>query len=344
MAGTGSVHLRDGAILSVRDLHVEYQGKRRGQTVSAVAGVSLDVMAGETIGIVGESGCGKSSLGRAILQIPPPTSGSVLFRGRELTETTGEELRSMRSDLQMIFQDPISSINPRRTVANVVGEGLDVHGMTADRKERIDRALSEVGLDPLVVSERRAVHFSGGQCQRIAIARALAMEPSMIVCDEPVSALDVSIQAQILNLLADLRQERSLSLIFISHDLGVVQQISDRVMVMYLGKVCEVASAQNVFGVATHPYTKVLVDAIPLPDPRIEAKGISVVGEMPSPTAPPSGCRFHTRCTFAQDVCQQVEPTLRAIGDDHYVACHFADDMTVGVDIGRRSVDVPPSS
>ncbi len=326
MAGTGTIHLRDDALLSVRDVHVEYRSRRtQGRAISAVAGISLDARAGETLGIVGESGCGKSSLGRAILQIPRPTAGSVTYRGVELTELSGEELRAMRSELQMIFQDPSSSLNPRRRVADVVAEGLDIHGVRDDRQARVERALTAVGLDPRVVSGRRSTQFSGGQCQRISIARALVMEPSLIVCDEPVSALDVSIQGQILNLLDDLRRELGLSLIFIAHDLAVVQQISDRVLVMYLGKTCEVAPAGRIFDLATHPYTSVLVDSIPQPDPRIRSAGAAVTGEMPSPMNPPSGCRFRTRCPFAQERCAAEEPELREIGPDHYVACHYAE-------------------
>ena len=325
MAGSGSAHLRDGALLSVRDVRVEYPNRRAAdRPVSAVAGVSLDVLRGEILGIVGESGCGKSSLGRAILQVPRPTSGTVVLDGVDLTTADRQQLRAMRSRIQMIFQDPISSLNPRRTVGDVVAEGLVIQGKTANRKERVDEVLRSVGLDPDVVAGRRAVNFSGGQCQRIGIARALAMEPSVIVCDEPVSSLDVSIQAQILNLLEKLRNELSLSLIFIAHDLAVVQQISDRVLVMYLGKVCEIAPADNIFEMAEHPYTALLVDSILDPDPRSKPKGIPVRGEMPSPSDPPSGCRFRTRCPIAQEICAQEEPRLRQISDGHFVACHFA--------------------
>jgi peptide/nickel transport system ATP-binding protein len=324
MAGTGTAHLRDGdAVLRVEDLVVEFPIDRH-HSVSAVAGVSFDVMPGETLGIVGESGCGKSTTGRAILQIETPTSGSVRFEGRELTDMAFEELRSARTKIQMIFQDPISSLNPRRRVRDSVKEPLDIwdRGSGPERYDLVDRLLEHVGIDPERAAESRPHQFSGGQCQRISIARALVLDPTLIICDEPVSALDVSVQAQVLNLLEDLKAEYGLTLIFIAHDLAVVKNISDRVAVMYLGKLCEVASSDDLYGRPAHPYTNVLVDSIPVPDPEVAVADTVVTGEPPSPVDPPSGCRFHPRCPAADEICTTTEPTLESIGDGHFVACH----------------------
>lgn len=324
MAGSGTAHLRggDNVVLSVSDLVVEFPAAK-GKTVHAVSGVSFDVLEGETVGLVGESGCGKSTTGRAIMQLPAPTSGSVRFDGTELTTLSPDALRKTRTRLQMIFQDPISSLNPRRKVRDIVAEGLDIWGFEGNIEDAVNNVLDSVGLDPELVGDRRPHEFSGGQCQRICVARALVMDPRIIICDEPVSALDVSIQAQILNLLEAMKQRYGLTLLFIAHDLAVVKNISDRVVVMYLGKVCEVAPPDLLFSSPRHPYTELLVESIPVPDPRRGRSPRQLPGELPSPLSPPSGCRFRTRCPRAADVCTQEEPQMRAIDDDHFVACHF---------------------
>lgn len=325
MAGIGDAHLRgDDVLLRVDDLVVEFRAAR-GQTVHAVSGISLDVARGETLGLVGESGCGKSTTGRAILQLPPPTSGSVRYDGQELTTLSTSDLRSVRTKLQMIFQDPISSLNPRRRVEDLVAEGLDIWGIgdKAERQKRVDELLETVGLDPDVARGRRAHQFSGGQCQRISIARAVATDPDLIVCDEPVSALDVSVQAQILNLLEDMKDRYGLTLVFIAHDLAVVRNISDRVAVMYLGRLCEVGDPDELYRNPAHPYTAALLSAIPVPDPTRQAhERVTIDGEIPSPLAPPSGCRFRTRCPRADEVCAAEVPVMRKVGDDQFVACH----------------------
>ena len=294
--------------------------------MSAVAGISLDVVEGETLGLVGESGCGKSTTGRALIQLPPPTSGKVQFDNVELTSLKGNDLREMRPRMQMIFQDPISSLNPRRRVGDIVAEGLEIWkiGDAASREAKVDEVLSAVGLDPAITKRRRPHEFSGGQCQRISIARAVATEPKLIICDEPVSALDVSVQAQVLNLLEDLKHRYGLTLMFIAHDLAVVKNVSDRVGVMYLGKLCEVAGADTLYARPAHPYTDILLKSIPVPDPTVRSDPSSrIEGEIPSPVFPPSGCRFRTRCPRAQDRCALEEPIVRAIEPDHFVACHF---------------------
>ncbi len=333
MAGTGNAHLRDGdAVLRVEDLVVEFPIGRTG-TVSAVAGISFDVMPGETLGIVGESGCGKSTTGRAVMQIEKPTSGSVVFRGTDLTELSFNELRLARTKIQMIFQDPISSLNPRRKVRDSVKEPLDIwdRGTEAERSQLVDRVLENVGIDPHRAAESRPHQFSGGQCQRISIARSLVLDPTLIICDEPVSALDVSVQAQVLNLLEDLKAQYGLTLMFIAHDLAVVKNISDRVAVMYLGKLCEVASADDLYGRPAHPYTHVLLDSIPVPDPEVDVAGTSITGEPPSPVNPPSGCRFHPRCPRADELCISTEPIMRPIADGHFVACHHPLETSVSI-------------
>lgn len=326
MAGTGTAHLRerDDVVLRVEDLTVEFP--TAAGTVHAVSGISLDVRAGETLGLVGESGCGKSTTGRAIMQLPPPTSGRVLFEGRDLAALSGQELREVRTRLQFIFQDPISSLNPRRKVKDIVAEPLRIwkRGTEAERQQRVAEVLDAVGLDPAVASEKRPHQFSGGQCQRISIARSLVMEPTLVICDEPVSALDVSVQAQILNLLEDMKERYGLTLIFIAHDLAVVKSISDRVAVMYLGKICEVGTPDELYATPSHPYTAALLRSIPIPDPTVPpAQSGLLTGDLPSPLDPPSGCRFRTRCPNAQERCALEEPQMRAIGDEHYVACHF---------------------
>ncbi|HWL44620.1 MAG TPA: oligopeptide/dipeptide ABC transporter ATP-binding protein [Ilumatobacter sp.] len=346
MAGTGKAHLRDDAddiVLRVDDLVVEFPiGRRAGRrkvVVSAVAGISFDVRKGETLGIVGESGCGKSTTGRAVMQISRPTGGSVVFEGADLTALPAEVLREARTRIQMIFQDPISSLNPRRKVYDSVREPLDIwgRGTDAERATLVDEVLEHVGIDPERAAESRPHQFSGGQCQRISIARALVLDPSLIICDEPVSALDVSVQAQVINLLEDLKAQYGLTLIFIAHDLAVVKNISDRVAVMYLGKMCEVGSSEALYSEPAHPYTEVLLNSIPVPDPEHEAVAVDLDGELPSPVNPPAGCRFHTRCAYADEVCQTSEPVMRQVGDagrDHYVACHHPLVPAVAVAVG----------
>jgi peptide/nickel transport system ATP-binding protein len=326
MAGSGTAHLRDpdAVMLRVEDLTMEFD-LGGGRKVHAVSGISLDVAPGETLGLVGESGCGKSTTGRAILQLPPPTSGHVYLDGTDLTSLEGKGLRRMRTDLQMIFQDPISSLNPRRRVGEVVAEPLRVWG-PKDKQEQerlVDDMLEAVGIDPATARPKRPHEFSGGQCQRISIARSLVMSPKLIICDEPVSALDVSVQAQILNMLEDLKAKYGLTLVFIAHDLAVVKNISDRVAVMYLGKLCEVSESDEMYARPAHPYTNLLLGSSPVPDPSsVVDESMVVEGELPSPLDPPSGCRFRTRCPLADEVCVQEEPQMRAVGPDHYVACH----------------------
>jgi len=342
MAGTGKAHLRHRAdgdvVLRVEDLVVEFPIGRHGR-VSAVAGISFDVLRGETLGIVGESGCGKSTTGRAVIQITRPTSGVVEFEGTDLTRLPASDMRAARTRIQMIFQDPISALNPRRKVRDSVKEPLDVweRGTPAERDKVVDDVLENVGIDPARAAESRPHQFSGGQCQRISIARALVLDPSMIICDEPVSALDVSVQAQVINLLEDLKAQYGLTLIFIAHDLAVVKNISDRVAVMYLGKLCEVADSDVLYAAPAHPYTRVLLDSIPVPDPEYAPIDVDISGELPSPVNPPSGCRFHTRCPRADGVCVSTEPIMRQVGSpglDHFVACHHPLVDAVPVSVG----------
>lgn len=327
MAGSGTAHLREGdALLRVEHLVVEFPVGRSGLKVHAVSDLSIDVRRGETLGLVGESGCGKSTTGRAILQFPRPTDGSVVFEGTDLTELAGSSMRERRPKLQMIFQDPISSLNPRRKVGEIVGEPLNIwkRGTAEERRQVVAETLEAVGLDPEVAMDKRPHEFSGGQCQRICVARALVLDPDLIICDEPVSALDVSVQAQILNLLEDLKAKFDLTLLFIAHDLAVVKNISDRVAVMYLGKLCEVGPPDVIYEQPAHPYTAALLDSIPVPDPtvRLDA-GEHLGGEIPSPVTPPSGCRFRTRCPRAQPRCAEEEPQMRRVADGHHMACHF---------------------
>ena len=325
MAGTGKAHMRpDGdVILTVEDLTVEFKvGKDK--IVKAVSGISFDLIRGETLAVVGESGCGKSTLGKAILQLPKPTSGSVNFLSQELTTLPKKELRDARPAMQMIFQDSISSLDPRLPVSEVIAEPLRVwnKGNQVEIDAKIDELLNAVNLDPAEVRDRRSYEFSGGQCQRISIARSLTLDPTMIICDEPVSALDVSVQAQILNLLQDMKDRYGLSLIFISHDLAVVKAVSTRVMVMYLGKVCEVAPPDELYMNTRHHYTKALVGSVPIPDPDRPIQAGLIQGEPPSPLNPPSGCRFRTRCPAATEKCAAEEPQLREVAVGHFVACH----------------------
>jgi peptide/nickel transport system ATP-binding protein len=326
MAGTGKAHLRANGdvLLRVEDLVVTFPVGRTGLVVNAVSGISLDVLRGETLGLVGESGCGKSTTGRAIMQLPRPSAGSVSFEGRELTTLPTKVMREARTRMQMIFQDPISSLNPRRKVRDIVMEPLTIwkRGDASSRSAVVDQTLEEVGIDPARAAESQAHQFSGGQCQRISIARSLVLDPSLIICDEPVSALDVSVQAQVLNLLEELKARHGLTLIFIAHDLAVVKNISDRVAVMYLGKLCEVAPSAELYRAPMHPYTNALLASIPVPDPLTAPSAVQVVGEPPSPVLPPPGCRFHPRCPAATDVCTTDEPQLRELAPGHFVACH----------------------
>ncbi len=402
MAGSGTAHLGapEDALLRVENLHVRFPSGRG--TVYAVTDVSLDIRRGETLGLVGESGCGKSTTGRAIMQLPPPTEGQVIYDGRDLTRLKGENLRSLRPKLQMIFQDPISSLNPRRRIEDIVAEGLRIwapsqstpialaswgllgfgalallasvlglvggvgaflgilallagggfaaahaagFGQSADPgiTAKVDEVLEAVGLDPVAARGRRPHQFSGGQCQRISIARAVVTEPDLIICDEPVSALDVSVQAQILNLLEDLKARYGLTIVFIAHDLAVVKNVSDRVAVMYLGRMCEVGPPDVIYAQPAHPYTALLLDAIPEPDPdHRDRERTPLVGELPSPLAPPSGCHFRTRCPRADALCAAEVPIMAPTGDGRFVACHHPlVDVAVDVSTGARAASRP---
>jgi oligopeptide transport system ATP-binding protein len=303
-----------------------------GNTVHAVDGVSFEIRAGETLGLVGESGCGKSTLARLVTQLIPATSGKIFFGDVELTKLRGEKLRQYRRQLQMIFQDPFASLDPRMTVGDIIAEPLDNFRVVRGRKrnERVQELLKIVGLNPNF-NNRYPHEFSGGQRQRIGIARALALNPKLVVCDEAISALDVSIQAQVVNLLEDLQREFKLTYLFIAHDLSVVRHISDRVMVMYLGKIVEIADSVETYSSPKHPYTKALLSAIPLPDPKLQRgrRLVELTGEIPSPIHPPSGCRFHTRCPIAHlpAPCAEQEPPLEAKSRDHLAACFFSGDV-----------------
>jgi oligopeptide transport system ATP-binding protein len=319
-------------ILSVRDLKKHFpitSGiviQRQVGAVRAVDGISFDVIRGETLGLVGESGCGKSTTGRTILQLYRPTSGSVEFEGKELTTLKGEELRSMRKEMQIIFQDPFASLNPRMTVGNIVSEPLRIHNVLRGKelREFVENLLEKVGLNPFYIN-RYPHEFSGGQRQRIGIARALALSPKFIVCDEPISALDVSIQAQVVNLLEDLQQELGLTYLFIAHDLSMVRHICDRVAVMYLGKIVEMAPTDELYDNPLHPYTQALLSAVPVPDPSVEEarQRIIIAGDLPSPANPPTGCNFNTRCPVRFDYCfREPDPELIEVSPGHFVACH----------------------
>lgn len=327
MAGSGVAHLRgdENPVLSVENLVVEFPSGRN-HTVHAVSDISFDLLPGETLGIVGESGCGKSTAGRAVLQLPAPTSGSVAIDGIELITLSPSALRKTRAKLQMIMQDPISSLNPRRKVKHLVTEGPRMWGQR--NREHLEskgrKLLQAVGLDPDMVWDRLPSELSGGQCQRVCIARAMMLEPKVLICDEPVSSLDVSVQAQILNLLEQAKTEFELTMIFIAHNMAVVKNISDRMMVMYLGKVCEIAPSRGMERQARHPYSRLLLASIPDPDIHCGQAGKTpeIEGDLPSPLNPPSRCRFRTRCPLATERCVAEEPLLRKVGEGHYVACH----------------------
>jgi oligopeptide transport system ATP-binding protein len=322
--------LENGVLLKVRNLK-KYFPVRGGffskviGYVQAVDGVSFDIKRGETLGLVGESGCGKTTAGRTILRLLEPTAGEVTFEGENIFKLDQEKLRKTRRNVQIIFQDPFGSLNPRMTVGDIVGESLIIHRIAKNKKEKEERVknlLETVGLNAGHV--RRYPHeFSGGQRQRIGIARALALNPKLVVCDEPVSALDVSIQAQVINLLENLQEQFKLTYLFIAHDLSVVKHISDRVAVMYLGKIVELASTLNLYDNPQHPYTEALLSAVPIPDPTLKKQRIVLEGDVPSPFKPPTGCRFHPRCKYTKPICRQEEPELVDIGNEHYVACHL---------------------
>jgi oligopeptide transport system ATP-binding protein len=321
---------KNDVILSVDNLVMHFpifRGviQRQVGAVHAVDGISFDIRRGETLGLVGESGCGKSTTGRAILQLYKPTSGSVYYNDKDLTKISKEEMRKMRRHMQMIFQDPYASLNPRMTINDIVGEPLKVHDVAkgAEINKRVGELLELVRLNPAFAS-RYPHEFSGGQRQRIGVARALALQPELIICDEPISALDVSIQAQVVNLLEELQQKFNLTYLFIAHDLSMVRHISNRVAVMYLGVIVEIANKNDLYENPLHPYTQALLSAVPIPDPNKEKrKRIILEGDVPSPVNPPSGCRFRTRCPLADTICAEKRPEFREISPDHFVACHM---------------------
>jgi peptide/nickel transport system ATP-binding protein len=326
------------ALLSVQGLKVHFPIRsgivlnRTVGAVRAVDGVDLEIEEGTTLGLVGESGCGKSTLGRALLRLAPVTEGRVVFDGVDVAGLRGEQLRRIRQDMQMVFQDPLASLNPRQSVETILTEPLRAHGIPYDRRTRVRELLDQVGLPPSA-AQKYPHEFSGGQRQRIGIARAIALEPRFVITDEPVSALDVSIQAQVLNLLEELQQQLGLTYLVIAHDLAVVRHVSDEVAVMYLGGIVEQAPSDDLYSEPLHPYTKALMSAVPVPDPRIEAtrERILLQGDLPSPANPPSGCRFHTRCPFRQEArCDTERPALREIGPGHLVACHYAEEIAAG--------------
>jgi oligopeptide transport system ATP-binding protein len=329
----------DNVILKVDNL-VKYFPIMRGVfqrvvgQVHAVDDISFEVHKGETLGLVGESGCGKSTTGRTILQLYRPTSGSVQFKGQELTKLRGEKLRTLRRNMQMIFQDPSASLNPRMTVGDLIGEPMIVHDIAkgAENLKRVKELLDLVRLNPAYI-DRYQHEFSGGQRQRIGIARALSLNPELIICDEPISALDVSVQAQVVNLLEELQEKLQLTYLFIAHDLSMVRHISDRVAVMYLGIFAELSTREKLYNNPLHPYTISLLSAVPIADPLVEEKRKRIIlqGDVPSPVNPPSGCRFRTRCVLAQKICAEWRPTWSEIEEGHYVACHFAGEKTIAL-------------
>jgi oligopeptide/dipeptide ABC transporter ATP-binding protein len=321
---------RGDCILAVRKVrkYFEVKGKspfhRGGGQIRAVDGVSFDMYRGETLGVVGESGCGKSTMGRVILRLLEPTSGEINFEGVDITELRGKALRKLRTDMQVVFQDPYSSLNPRMRIGDIISEPM--RGCLGSprwiRWERARELLREVGLDP-IYTERFPHEFSGGQRQRIGLARALSIKPKVVVCDEPVSALDVSIQAQIINLFQDLQSKFHLTYLFIAHDLSVIKHICDRIMVMYLGKIIETAPKDSLYNSPAHPYTRALMAAIPIPDRRVKRHRVALTGEVPSPINIPTGCRFHPRCPLAKDICREIEPQMTEKAPEHFAACHL---------------------
>jgi peptide/nickel transport system ATP-binding protein len=315
--------LTGDVLLRVEELVIEYKN-RRGGVVRAVAGVSFDINKGETVAVVGESGCGKSTLAKGVMQLVETKMGRVVLDGVEFSSLKGEQLRQVRPKIQMIFQDSVASLDPHMTVRELVEQPMKVwhKGDADDRRGKVDELLRSVNLDPEVVGNRKPTEFSGGQCQRVSIARALSLEPKLLVCDEPVSSLDVSIQSQILNIIQSMKKRYGLSLLFISHDLSVVRAISDRVIVMYLGKICEVSTPQKIVNSPAHHYTRALVASVPVPDPTIGRRRAAIEGEPPSPVNPPSGCRFRTRCAAATALCAEQEPQLREVTPGQFVACH----------------------
>lgn len=353
-ASSPATDRRTDLLLDVRNVTQEFvlrnHGGVKGGILRAVSDVSFQMRAGETLGVVGETGSGKSTLARSVLQAPSPKAGEVIFRGRDLTTLKRKELLAMRQHLQMVFQDPPASLDPKWKVNQIVEEPLLAfgYGDRAKRRQRVADLLGLVGLDPAIHGARKPRELSGGQCQRVAIARAIALHPELIVCDEAVSSLDVLVQAQVLNLFERLRAELGLSYLFIAHDLALVKQVSDRVLVMYLGKLCEIGPSDAMFKAPAHPYTLALLASVPSPDPNAGRPQTANVisGELPSPLSPPSGCRFRTRCPRAEARCAAEEPVLHTVGDDRQVACHFpltADDASKAIGAnGRRTVAVRP--